>query len=83
MLTDLILGWARTGVAVGCGYLIARGYITHDQGGELIGAAGTVVPILLSALDKVVARQRTATAVVAMATQASGSRPVSGGRPTQ
>lgn len=73
MLQDIILGWVRTLIAVGAGSLVAKGYIDHDQSNELIGAAVTIVPIALSALDKIVARQRTAQAVVAQAVKGASS----------
>lgn len=80
MLQDSLLGLVRTALAVFGGWLVSKGYIAHDQAPEIEGAALTLVIAGFSILDKVVARQRIAQAVIKDAARnAVSQQPISKG----
>ena len=52
IITKVVLGWARHAIGMGAAALVAKGYLTADQGSELTGALIALVPLAFSAYDK-------------------------------
>jgi len=69
-MKEILLGFARTGLAALAGWLAAKGYITADNQEALIGGGLVLVAAAGSAINKVAAQKKLEKAIAAPAGKA-------------
>lgn len=69
-MTEILLGLARTILAAGAGWLVAKGYITADNQEALIGGGLVLVAAGGSAINKISTNKKLEKAIAAPAGKA-------------
>jgi hypothetical protein len=62
LIQSILLGFARTAVAAGAGWLASKGFLSGDQVQGFEGSALFLIPVALSAVDKFVVKGKIAQA---------------------